>query len=210
MGPPGSGKGTQSDLLTRELGVAHFSMGEALRDFGKGNSEMAKRIKNTIDQGIIVNDEDAKIVFFTAIDKLTDRYEGILLDGFPRTLGQISFLDELVNKYHVEFFKALILDVNREKLIDRLSKRKTCMNCKAIYLPGVLGYDSNVCTICGGKLVVRDDDNPAGVAKRFDEFLNKTAPVKKYYEAKGILTHINGDQMIGQVHEDIVKALDIK
>ncbi len=215
MGPPGSGKGTQSDLLITRLGYAHFSMGEALRDFGKGESEMAKRIKGTIDQGIIVNDDDAKAIFFGAIEKLANKYEGIILDGFPRTLGQLSMIEELKKEYQIKSFQVFFLDVDRSKLVDRLGKRKTCSVCKRIYLPGAAGYDENVCSNCGGKLEIREDDNAEGVAKRFDEYMLKTAPVKDYYEKQGILTHIEGDlsdnadESIKKVHEEIMQKLGL-
>lgn len=210
MGPPGSGKGTQSDLLAKKLNYLHFSMGAALREFGKGDSELARRIKATIDQGIIVNDEDAKVIFFEQIGKVIDQYAGLILDGFPRTVGQMSMVDELREKYGIKNFRVLFLTVDRTKLIDRLGKRKTCASCGAIYLPGVAGYDTNICTICGGKLEIRDDDNAAGVAKRFDEYMLKTAPVKEYYEQKGLLTEINGDQPIEAVQQDILSKLELK
>jgi adenylate kinase len=207
MGPPGSGKGTQSDLLSEKLNYPHFSMGQALRDFGQGDTDMAKRIKETIDAGIIVTDEDAKIIFFEEIGKLKDRYEGVILDGFPRTLGQASMIDGFIKEFEIKSYKVFFLDVDREKLIDRLGKRKTCSSCKAIYLPGVAGYDTSVCPACGGRLETRDDDNPEGVAKRFDEYIKKTADVKNYYESKGMLTRINGDQPIEAVQQEILSKL---
>lgn len=207
MGPPGSGKGTQSDILSKKLNYPHFSMGQALRDFAMGESEMAMRIKKTIDAGIIVTDEDAKTIFLAEVGKLADRYEGIILDGYPRTIGQLAVIDELITKYNIKSYKVFFLDVDREKLIDRLGKRKTCSSCKAIYLPGVAGYDTNVCSACGGKLEIRDDDNQEGVAKRFDEYIKKTAQVKNFYESKGVLITINGDQSIESVQKDIIEKI---
>ncbi|MBI3952356.1 MAG: nucleoside monophosphate kinase [Candidatus Doudnabacteria bacterium] len=207
MGPPGSGKGTQSDLLADKFNYAHFSMGNALRDFAKGDTEMAHRIKQTIDAGIIVNDEDARMIFLEEIGKLSNKFEGIILDGFPRTLGQMADVDEAIKRYEIKSYKVFFLGVDREKLIDRLGKRKTCSVCKRIFLPGVFGYDTDTCSFCGGRLEIRDDDNAEGVAKRFDEYIKKTADVKNAYESKGMLIKINGDQPIEKVHEDIIKSL---
>jgi adenylate kinase len=207
MGPPGSGKGTQSDILSKKFNYPHFSMGQALRDFGQGTTEMAKRIKQTIDAGIIVTDEDAKMIFLEEVGKLADKFDGIILDGYPRTVGQLAVIDELIKKYEIKSYKVFFLEVDREKLVVRLGKRKTCANCKAIYLPGVSGYDTNVCPVCGGKLETRDDDNAEGVAKRFDEYIKKTADVKNFYESKGMLVKINGDQSIEAVEKEIAEKL---
>jgi len=215
MGPPGSGKGTQSKLLVDQLGYAYFSMGDALREYSKQDNPLAKRIKETIDGGVILPDNDVKELFFDSIAKIADK-PGIIIDGFPRTLGQLGMLDELIAKYHVKNFKVVFLEVDKQKLLGRLTTRKTCPNCQAIYLPGTKEYISEICSVCGHKILIRPDDDPSVVGKRFDEYITKTAPVKDHYESLGQVIHIMGDQSdlaqesIKKVHQEILNKLGVE
>ncbi len=212
MGPPGSGKGTQTKLLAKELGYEHFSTGDLSREYAKQDTDLGREIKSTIEQGIILPINIIKQIFVKKFETLIDS-PGVILDGYPRTPEQADLLKELMKKYGIKNIKAFFLNVDKQKLIHRLQKRKTCPNCQAIYLPGVPEYDSGVCSKCGGSLVVRADDDPAIVEKRFDEYISKTAPVKEQYEKEGVLIHIQGDQSdiaeesIKKVHQEIMEKL---
>ena len=213
MGPPGSGKGTQSKLLVDELGFAYFSMGNTLREFAKMDTDLGREIKDTIDQGIIVPDHITKDIIREKFKNFLDK-PGVVFDGFTRTIGQDEDLKTLLKENGVVNFKVFFLDVDKEKLLARLSSRKTCPNCQAIYLPGSPEYDTEICKVCGHKISIRKDDQDiASIEKRFDEYMLKTKPVKEYYEAHGLLTHIQGDksdqaeESIRLVHEEIIKKL---
>ena len=183
MGLAGSGKGTQSKLLAELLGCAYFSMGEVLREYAKKDDELGRRTKSLIDQGIIVTEEIIKQVFTKKLEGL--REEGLIIDGFPRTLYQAKLLEELMQEHGINDLQAIFLDVDQEKLMKRILKRAQ------------------------GQSQHRADDNPEGIKKRFKEYEDKTAEAQKYLEEKGLLRRINGDQSVEQVHEDIKKELGI-
>lgn len=181
MGAPGSGKGTQTQLLSAKLGYEYFSTGVLSREYAKQDTDFGRRVKSIIDQGIILPIEIIVEIFTKKFESLTDK-QGVILDGYPRTIEQAKLLENLMQQYRIANIKVLFLEVDKTKLINRIIKR---------------GLN-------------RADDDPAVIEKRFDEYLIKTAPVKEYYEQKGLLIHINGDQTIEQVHQDILKALGIK
>lgn len=209
LGPPGSGKGTQSKLLAKVLGYGAFSTGEMLRDIAKEDSEFGKKIKDFIDNGIIIPDEMMRDIFRAKVKSLAD-VTGLILDGYPRSLGQIIFLDELILELDQPKVTAIFLEVDKEKLLARLAKRKSCAVCHTMYKSDMPEYKSGVCSKCGGELIVRADDDPAVMEKRFDEYQKKTAAVKDYYQREGKLTEINGDQPIEEVHQEILNKLEIK
>ena len=207
MGPPGSGKGTQTKLFSYSTGYAYFSTGALSREYAKQDSDFGKRVKSIIDKGIILPIEIIREIFVKKFESLLDSADGVILDGYPRTTEQAGLLEELMSKYGIMNLKAVFLDVDKEKLIKRLSNRKTCVNCQTMYKSDMPEYKKGVCGKCQGKLVMRADDDPSVIEKRFEEYLNKTAPVREYYENKGSLIHINGDQSIESVHKDILKAI---
>lgn len=209
LGPPGSGKGTQSELLGKALSFAYFSTGAMFREISKQNTEYARVIKDKIDNGIIVSDDEVRPLFLDKIKDLSD-YPGIILDGYPRSLGQVKILEEVIQQFGIGDLKVFFLDVDKEKLVARITKRKTCPNCQAIYLPGMPEYETEICSNCGHNISVRPDDDPKVVETRFEQYLTKTADVRKYYEDKGLLIHINGDQPIEKVHQEIMEKLKIK
>lgn len=208
LGPPGSGKGTQSELLGKALGFVYFSTGAMFREISRQNTEYAQAIKEKINKGIIVSDNEVRPLFHDQMKKLSD-YPGVILDGYPRSLGQVKILEVVMLQFDIHDLKVFFLEVDKEKLIARITKRKTCPNCQAIYLPGMPEYETEVCSNCGHKISVRPDDDPKVVETRFEQYLTKTADVRKYYEDKGLLTHINGDQTIEDVHKEIMEKLRI-
>jgi len=184
MGPPGSGKGTQSKLLVGKLGYAYFSMGDTLREYAKQDTDLGRNIKNTIDQGIIVTDEVAKQIFEESFTKLLDK-PGIVIDGYPRTAGQVEVLSQILKKFGIVNLKVFFLDVDKQQLLKRLSLRRDAQQRA-------------------------DDVDILAVEKRFDEYHEKTEYVKNYYESKDMLIHINGDKPIEAVHQEILNRLGLK
>ncbi len=182
MGAPGSGKGTQTKLLSSKLGYEFFSTGELARDYSKLDNDLGRKIKSMVDAGIILPIDIIREIFIKKFESILDA-KGAILDGFPRTLEQVELLDELMAKYSIQNIKPLFLNVDREKLMERLASR--------------------------AKIESRADDDPAAVAKRFDEYMVKTAPVKEHYESKGLLIPINGDQTVELVQEEILAKLGL-
>lgn len=207
MGPPGAGKGTQAEMLVKELKITHISTGDMFRNAIKEGTEMGLKAKEYMDKGELVPDE---VVVGMVKDRLSkpDCAGGFLLDGFPRTLPQARALDETLKSMNIALDAVINIDVPREKLMARLTGRRTCRNCGASYHimfnpPKVEGK----CDKCGGELYQRDDDNEVAVSNRLDVYEAQTQPLIDYYKEKGILKNINGDQDIKKVLEDILNSL---
>lgn len=180
MGAPGSGKGTQTKLLAERLGYAYFSTGELSREYAKQDTELGRRIKDLIDNGYILPIDIIRQIFVKKFESLTDS-PGIILDGYPRTTDQAELLKEIMAEKGIPNLSVIFLDVDKQQLLKRLSLR--------------------------GEAQRRADDDPDKVEKRFDEYMNKTAPVKEYYESARLLSHINGDQTIDAVHQEIMNKV---
>jgi len=207
MGPPGAGKGTQAEVLVKELQITHISTGDMFRNAIKEGTEMGKKAKEYMDRGELVPDE---VVVGMVKDRLSqpDCAKGFLLDGFPRTLPQARALDETLHSLGIKLDGVINIDVPRERLMARLTGRRVCKNCGASYHilfnpPQTPGK----CNACGGELYQRSDDNEEAVANRLDVYEAQTQPLIEYYQEKGLLKNINGDQEISKVLADILASL---
>lgn len=207
MGPPGAGKGTQAEVLVKELNITHISTGDMFRNAIKQGTEMGKKAKEFMDKGELVPDE---VVIGMVRDRLSqpDTGKGFLLDGFPRTVEQAKALDVTLDSLKINLDGVINIVVPLEKLMARLTGRRVCRGCGASYhvlfnLPQTEGK----CNTCAGELYQRTDDNEESVSIRLKAYQEKTQPLIDYYENKGILLNINGDQEINNVLDDIVKAL---
>ncbi len=184
LGPPGSGKGTQGKMLAAFLNYNYLSMGQYLREFAKKDSELAKQIKESIDSGHIIRDEWMVKIFGEAIEEFPDKL-GIILDGFPRDIGQAPILEIFMREHNTKSLIVLFLEVQMEDLIRRIGERKS------------------------EATVARADDDPKIIATRFEEYKAKTFPLRKYFEGKDVLIPINGNQPIEQTHSEILKKLGL-
>ncbi len=213
MGAPGSGKGTQSAILSEKLGINAFSMGDILRSVAKGTSEEAHLVKSLIDKGNMVPDQLAIRLMEEELFK-PENENGYILDGFPRELSQAEALDEALNsekyaKYHMNIDLVLLLQVPDDYVIDRIIGRYQCAHCKTLYhekfkQPHVYG----ICDVCGGKeFTRRADDTYETVVSRLRTFRRVTAPVIPYYEMKGLLVCVDGTGPIDVVSEKIRKIV---
>lgn len=207
MGPPGAGKGTQAEVLVKELNITHISTGDMFRAAIKEGTEMGKKAKEYMDAGQLVPDE---VVVGMVKERLTkpDCRNGFLLDGFPRTLAQADALSATLAQMSIALDGVINIAVPREKLMARLTGRRICRSCGAsfhvVFNPP---KQEGVCDSCGGELYQRDDDNEATVGNRLDVYEAQTQPLIDYYANKGQLININGDQEIKQVMEDILASL---
>lgn len=207
MGPPGAGKGTQAEVIVNEFGIPHISTGDAFRLAIKQGTPIGKKAKEYMDQGLLVPD-DVTIGIVEERLQQSDCEKGFLLDGFPRTLSQAEALDEILSRLNAKLDHVINLKVDRDKLMARLTGRRICKNCGATY--HVIfnpPKQEGVCDKCGGELYQRSDDNEESVGTRLDEYINKTAPLLTFYENKGLLRQIDGDQEIGTVSDEIVSVL---
>lgn len=183
LGAPGSGKGTLAKGLIKQFGIPSISTGDLLRNSIAEGTKVGKEAKKYMDEGKLVPTE---IVIKMLKERLaeSDTKNGYILDGFPRSLEQAELLEGIA-----DIDKCLYLDVDKDVIVNRIAGRRTCKECGAIYNTNT--YKKDRCE-CGGELFMRDDDNPTTVAKRFDTFAVQTKPLVKFYENKGILKTVKG------------------
>lgn len=207
MGPPGAGKGTQAEVLVKELNISHISTGDMFRNAIKEGTEMGKKAKEYMDKGALVPDE---VVIGMVKERLSqaDCKTGFLLDGFPRTVEQAGALDDTLASLNIKLDGVVNIVVPLDKLMARLTGRRVCKGCGAsyhvIFNPP---KEEGKCNSCSGELYQRTDDNEESVGTRLKAYEEKTQPLIDYYQKKGILLDINGDQEISNVLKDIMVAL---
>lgn len=208
MGPPGCGKGTQAERLVKELGLTHLATGDLLRTEVAKGSEIGNKASEIMKSGALVPDE-LIIQILRARLEAGGVEEGIILDGFPRTVEQAHALDHLMAERDGGIDKAFLIDVDDAELISRISGRFSCASCGAGYhdrfkKPRTEG----VCDACGAtEFVRRPDDNPQTVAERLKVYHKQTAPIADFYEKKGILVRVDGEKSIDDVYVDIRSAV---
>lgn len=200
LGPPGSGKGTQTERLVEEFGFTKISTGDLLREAVRNGTPLGKEAKGYMDAGKLVPDD---LVVGLIKEKLEGVKGGVLLDGFPRSLEQAKKLEEF---FHVEM--AVDLDVDQEVLIKRLTERRSCRKCNAVFHlefnpPKVPG----ICDKCGGELYQRSDDTEKVVRERFATYTERTAPLTEYYRQKGVLRSVDGMGPIDEVYKRIADVV---
>ena len=207
LGPPGSGKGTQAVRLSKELGIPHISTGDLFRDNMSRNTELGKRAKSYMESGQLVPDELVLEMLFDRVSR-PDCIQGYLLDGFPRTLPQAEALDKhLQGKAKII---ALNLQVKDEAIVKRAEGRLTCKSCGAVYNKYYSpSKQENVCDQCEGDLIQRTDDKAEVVQERLRVYHKQTAPLIEYYQKKGVLAEVNGEQKPDEVFSALLKQYQI-
>ena len=200
LGPPGAGKGTQAEFICEKYSIPHISTGDILRQEMRDGTELGKKAKGYIDQGLLVPDD---LIIDMAKKRLADPdcKAGYLLDGFPRTVAQAEALDKIS-----VVTEAVNIDVPSEKIVARISGRRVCRDCGMVY--HIKSYDKDVCEHCGGELYHRDDDQPETVKNRLAVYETQTKPLLDYYEKAGKLVSVDGDQPVETVFEAICTALE--
>ncbi len=203
LGPPGAGKGTQAQKICAALDIPQISTGDILRRAMKEGTETGKKAKSYIDAGQLVPDE---VIIDIVRDRLAqdDCGKGYILDGFPRTVPQAEALDTFATIDCV-----IDLDVADQVLVDRLSGRRVCVKCGATYHLSMLG-GKTTCDVCGEELIQRNDDKAETVLARLEVYHKQTAPLIGYYEKKGLLKRIDGDQGLENTFQAILKTLGAK
>ena len=207
LGAPGAGKGTQAKQIAAKYSIPHISTGDIFRANIKNGTELGKKAKEYMDQGLLVPDE---LTCDLVMDRIAqdDAKNGFVLDGFPRTIPQAEALDAALTKIGQSMDYAIDVDVPDENIINRMSGRRACLNCGATYhIVSIPPKKEGVCDTCGNELVLREDDKPETVKKRLDVYHDQTQPLIDYYSGKGILKSVDGTQPMEKVFEDIVSIL---
>ena len=208
LGAPGAGKGTQAKMIASKYQVPHISTGDIFRANIKNGTELGKKAKEYMDQGLLVPDE---LTVDLVIDRLSqdDCKKGYILDGFPRTIPQAEALDAALAKRGEKMDFAIDVDVPDENIISRMSGRRACTGCGAtyhiVYNPSKKG---DTCEVCGETLILRDDDKPETVQKRLIVYHDQTQPLIDYYTGQNILKTVDGTQDMNDVFAAITEILE--
>ena len=207
LGAPGSGKGTQAKLLTDKLNIPQISTGDLLRAAVEAQTPLGRQAKTIMDAGQLVPND---LVFGLIRERLSnpDTTNGFILDGFPRNVAQAEELDSLLNSLSMPIQKSILIDVDFDELMERLTGRLTCEECNAVFNtftnPPSLGEE---CDMCGGKLHHRSDDNEETISRRLRVYETQTKPVADYYNGQGKLSVIDGKGDIKQIFTELQSAL---
>lgn len=207
LGPPGAGKGTQAKRIASRFSIPHISTGDLFRENIKKETELGKKAKVYIDQGLLVPDE---LVLELIVERFgsPDCKEGYVLDGFPRTIFQAKALDDLLEKKNQKTEYTIEVDVPDYVIISRMAGRRACLNCGRTYhIETLRPKVEGICDFCENQLVLRDDDKPETVKKRLEVYHDQTQPLIDYYREKGILHTVDGTGEIDKIHEEIIHVL---
>ncbi len=208
LGAPGAGKGTQAKRLAVKYEIPHISTGDIFRANIKNGTELGKKAKVYMDQGLLVPDE-------LVVDLVIDRFKepdcrrGYVLDGFPRTIPQAKALDEALAKNSDAIEYAIDVDVPDENIIRRMSGRRACTSCGATYhMVTIPPKKEGICDVCGAELVLRADDKPETVEKRLKVYHEQTQPLIDYYQSRNILISVDGTRDMEEVFEEITGIVE--
>ena len=207
LGAPGAGKGTQAKKIADKYSIPHISTGDIFRANIKEGTELGKKAKTYMDQGLLVPDE---LVVDLVVDRVQqdDCSNGYVLDGFPRTIPQAESLDAALEKLGDRIDYAINVEVPDENIVRRMSGRRACLACGATYhLVHIPPKKEGICDNCGKELVLRDDDKPETVTKRLNVYHEQTQPLIDYYTTKNVLAEVDGTKDMEEVFQDIVKVL---
>mgnify|MGYP004444447531 FL=1 len=207
MGPAGSGKGTMSELIVKEYGVTHISTGDMLRENVKNNTELGMKAKEYMNAGKLVPDE---LINAMVKDRLMqpDCKNGYLMDGFPRTLGQAKVFDEITAEINCPIDVVVDLEVGFDVLAERITGRRVCKTCGAIYhTKNKPSKVEGICDNCGSALTQRSDDTVEQLKVRLDEHEKNTKPVLDHYGAKGLVKTIDAGKASTEVWAEVQSAL---
>ena len=207
MGPPGAGKGTQAKVLAQRFGIPHISSGDLLRDAARRRTPMGVQAKRYMDRGELVPDN----ILLGAIEERLhepDCATGFILDGFPRTLAQAEALDKMLAGMGAKLENVISIKVPRDEVVKRISGRRTCRNCGALYHV-IFDPPTNpgLCNKCNAELFQRDDDQEDTVLARLEVYERATAPLLDAYRRASVLREVNGigsqDQVLARVLEQV-------
>jgi len=207
LGPPGSGKGTQCKKIAERFSVQHLSSGDILRQERAKKTEFGKKAQSYMDSGALVPDEVIVEMMTAAMEKASTK--GFVLDGFPRTINQAQKLDATLKRRGQKIDAVLNLDANEEIIVKRITGRRSCPNCGAVYhIQNMKPKIDGVCDKCGSSLVQRPDDKEEVVKNRLKTYYAQTAPVIDYYKANIVVYNIDSNKDPDEVASVMFEKLD--
>ena len=209
LGAPGAGKGTQAKKIAEKYQIPHISTGDIFRANIKNGTELGKKAKTYMDQGLLVPDE---LVCDLVVDRVQqeDCRNGYILDGFPRTIPQAESLTKALKDMGEAIDYAVNVDVPDENIVSRMGGRRACVSCGATYhVEFNAPKKEGICDTCGEKLVLRDDDKPETVQKRLNVYHDQTQPLIDYYAKAGVLREVDGTKNMEEVFNDITAILGV-
>lgn len=208
IAPPASGKGTQAKLIEDKYHMVHISTGDLLRDIDT-ETELGSYVKSLMETGALIDDE---IIYQLLEERLQqeDCQNGYILDGFPRNIEQARNYEEILKRLHLDLGIVIYIEVAEDVLAKRIIGRRICKTCGAIYNVNFIDKtprNKDICDKCGQILKTRSDDNIDSFKNRYHIYLEKTMPLVNYYEEKGVLYTINGDNKEQDVFKEIEEIL---
>ena len=210
LASPAAGKGTEAQILTKEYSIPQISTGDLLRGATEKGDALSNEIKSIMEQGKLVSDEIIIELIKNRINE-DDCKNGYILDGFPRTINQAEKYDEMLEEINNKIDYVFAIDIDKSIASSRITGRRTCPNCNRIYninSDKLKPKCENLCDDCNIELKHRKDDNAETYEKRYNSYLEETAPLINYYEKKNILYHINGNVDMGNTHKQIKDIID--
>lgn len=204
LGPPGSGKGTQAKLLAKELNIPAISTGKIFRSAMSSGSELGKKVQARMDAGILIDDELTNQIVKERLNE-SDTVNGYILDGYPRTMPQVEYLELLT-----DITLVLNIDSKDEVITERMAARRMCKECGAdfniLFKPPKI---ENVCDKCNGELYIRSDAKPEAIKERIRTYHDLINPILEYFKNKGILININGEPSVEEVWTEVKNKLEL-
>lgn len=207
MGPPGAGKGTQAEMLAKELGYVQFSTGDAFRRMREQDTPLGRRVKEIYDKGILQPPELAAQVVIEAVKKHVESGQGLVFDGTPRTMKESEMVDQYFAEHGLGRPLAIHLKIDRDEMMQRILKRRFCLGTTQNF-PVVTKEDEQRCEAMGGTVGKRVDDKPEELATRWEEHMRQTNPVVEKYRAEGIVHETDGLKSIEEVHRAIMEIIE--
>ncbi len=209
LGPPGAGKGTQAKSISNKYSIPHISTGDIFRKNISENTPLGIEAKSYMDNGQLVPDE---VTINMVKDRLQqeDCKQGYLLDGFPRTVSQAEALQDFLDSRNESLDTALLIEVPRDFILERMTGRRVCPSCGASYHIKFNPAANGKCELCGSDVVQRKDDTEETVKERLDVYEKQTQPLIDFYKDKNLLSTVDGTQAINKVFESICKVLGNK
>jgi len=206
LGPQGSGKGTQAQLLAKNFGYQIIASGELIRDRIKKGDKLAKELESITNQGKLVDD---KVLFNLIENKLSkiDLKKPVIFDGSPRNIEQKVLIDKVTKKYQLEPIKVIYLNITPSESLKRIATRKTCPKCNKIYYPKIKGFKEGKCVDCKVELEIREDDTDEAIRQRLKIFKEQTLPIIEQFRKRGNLIEVDGMPSVEQVNKNVVSKI---
>lgn len=211
VAPPAAGKGTQAELLKQKYNLNHISTGDLLRKAASCNDDFGNNLKSVMESGNLVSDDIVLEVVNRYLDNTSSN--NLLLDGFPRNLYQAQKLDELLNNKNSKVDYVFLLDLEKDILLNRITGRRLCKSCGAIYnvnIDPLKPKVDSICDNCGSELTTRKDDNFKTYSIRYNEYEKETKPLIKYYKDHNVLYEIDGRKSIEEIFKQIEQIINYK